>query len=168
MPDPNATLTQLTMAFHTTADDKNTSTGLSIYVYQDWHGFPLLLGQRENFGGSQGFPNGTTSPWYPLDQKMASNYTLQEFVTATGTTYRVDFHPAHDDRWVFWTSVEATFSDGTTLSLQDAAGMELDNARLSRTGTLSAMPTATPAVVTVSGPAPAPAPMRPMATTATT
>ena len=114
MPDPNATITRVSVTFVTHNDNKDYDTSVSVVVQNRSSIFLSQdLARLDNFAGNQEFkdnPPSTNSFVLPL----ASNDIKLSQLTLP--TYTVTIAPVGNDRWIFDCTVTITASDGTQFS----------------------------------------------------
>jgi hypothetical protein len=114
-PDPNATLRGAAIWFQTGNDDKDGDTGVVVSV-QDQDGAEVAAGSIP-YGG---FPDGYTSPMFPLQVTNDSTYDL-----VSNGQMTITINPNGHDHWVFNPHLRLRFSDHSHI-VASAANVSLD------------------------------------------
>jgi len=109
---PEPVLTNISIAFHTTRDNKNDSTHLSLWVKSGSTEIASLL----DFAGGIPFPDPGDSPPFPL------NILVPKFPKSrveNGLTAKLGMvtENGDDDNWWFQFKLVCTFSDGSQLTM---------------------------------------------------
>ncbi len=135
MPDPNATITKVSISFFTHNDNKDHDTSVSVLVQNKANIFLSQdLATLDNFAGNQEFgdnPPSTNTFVLPL----ASNDIKISQLTLP--IYTITIAPVGHDRWIFDCTVTIAASDGSQFS-STKQGIILDQDNRTFTGVFGA------------------------------
>jgi hypothetical protein len=123
---PDLTLTAVAVQFHTTDDDKDQDSKLTMIVKQG----QKTIAHSESFAGSALFPDDSDSDFFELGE-VDKKFTLGEIVK--GVTVRLSFEPVGDDNWWFEFSLRFKFSDDSTVTMHMDTNTKFDDDELTVT-----------------------------------
>lgn len=114
MPDPNATITKVSVTFFTHNDNKDHDTSVSVVVQNRVNLFLSQdLARLDGFAGNQEFGDNPPSTNMFVLPLASSDIKLSQL---TLPTYSVTIAPVGNDRWIFDCTVTITASDGSQFS----------------------------------------------------
>ncbi|MCW8129195.1 MAG: hypothetical protein KIS92_02315 [Planctomycetota bacterium] len=116
----DATLTEVKVVFHTTDDDKDHDTTLSMWIKID----TKTLAYSEGFANNTRFPDKTDSSPFPLGE-VDKKISKQE--VAKGVKARLKMTTNGDDNWWFKFTVTFKFSDDSTIVMEMTENTKFDD-----------------------------------------
>jgi len=116
----DATLTEVKVVFHTTDDDKDHDTTLSMWAKID----TKTLAYSEGFANKTRFPDPSDSSPFPLGE-VDKKITKQD--VARGVKVRLKMTTDGDDNWWFKFTVTFKFSDDSTIVMEMSENTKFDD-----------------------------------------